>query len=143
MLLEQIPSRFKNLSSHRALKHYLASPASEAEIMEAERRLGVSFPAQVKSFYQHYNGLSVDDPQLEVLPIERIDFASPKLLHFATLDGRHNLYFDVSKMNDADQWDIVNTDGFPVTVTMASFWTNRMWAWIDKRRAIWKEEGAT
>ena len=143
MLLEQILLRFKNLSANRELKYSLTSPASENEIMETEQRLGVSFPAQVKSFYQHCNGLHVDDPQLEILPIERLDFSFPQHLHFATLDSNHRLYFNVSKMNDADQWDIVTADGFLVTVTMASFWSNRMWTWIEKRRPIWEEQRAT
>jgi hypothetical protein len=105
--------------------------------------LGVSFPAQVKSFYQHHNGLRVDEPQIEILPIECLDFAFPNRLHFATLDSNHHLYFDVSKINDADQWDIVTANGVLVTVTMASFWSNRMWEWIDKRRPIWEEQWAT
>jgi cell wall assembly regulator SMI1 len=121
MLLEQIPSRFMNLSSQRQLKYVLGNPAPESKIKETEQRLGVSFPAQVKSFYRHYDGLRVDDPQLEILPIEQIELGSTELLHFATFDGNHHLYFNVSRVNEAEQWDIVTADGFRVTVTMARF----------------------
>lgn len=143
MLLEHIPSRFKNLSSHQVLKYFLANGAPESRIEEAEQRLAISFPQQVKCFYQHYDGLRVDDPQLEILPIEQINFSSPNRLHFATLDGNRYLFLDTSKRNEANQWDIVTAEGFRVTVTMASFWSNRMWSWIEKRREIWREEPAT
>ncbi|HEX6190115.1 MAG TPA: SMI1/KNR4 family protein [Pyrinomonadaceae bacterium] len=143
MLLEEIPLRFKNASSRRELRYSLATPASDSEIMQAEQRLGTLFPQQVKLFYQHYNGVRIDDPPLEILAVNEITYFSSNLLHFATLDGGHHLHFDISKLNAAEQWDIVTTDGFCVTLTMASFWSNRMWAWIEKRRPIWHEERAT
>jgi hypothetical protein len=143
MLLEQIHSRFNNLSQDRELKYYLGTPATEPEILKTEQRLGVSFPAQVESFYKYYNGLRVDDPQLEILPIERLTFALPNRLHFATVDNNRHLFFDVSAMNAADQWTVVTADDFQVTLTMASFWSIRMWTWIEKRRPIWVEPWET
>ena len=131
---------FEKLSQLQGLKYFLAGPAFEEEIVAAERRLNVSFPPQVKRFYQSYNGLRVDDPQLEVLPMERLDFVSPNRLHFATLDGNRRLFFDVSHLNQANQWFIVAEDDYLVTFTMASFWTRKMWAWIMEKRAIWEDE---
>ena len=64
----------------------------------------------------------------------------PNRLHFATLNGNEQLYFDVSRINEAKQWDIVTADGFRVTLTMASFWSIRMWSWIEKMRPIWQPE---
>ena len=139
MQLEHIPSRFQKLSEQGALNYSLASSASDEEILRAEQRLAVSFPAQVKLFYRSFNGLQVDDPALEISPIEQLYFASPNRLHFATLDGRRSLYFDVSYINEAEQWDIVAADDYRVTLTMASFWSNKIWAWVEKRRAIWQE----
>ena len=142
MHLEQITSRFQKVSKQRQLKYSLAGAASEEDILTVEQRLSLSFPEQVKLFYRHFNGLRVDDPQLEVLPIERLDFASPNRLHFATLDGNREIFFDVSHINEASQWDIVALDDYRVTFTMASFWTNKIWAWIEKRRPIWQNEAA-
>ena len=49
------------------------------------------------------------------------------------------LGFDLRRRNDAEQWDILNVDtGFRVTLTMASFWSNKVLAWVDKRRAVWE-----
>lgn len=143
MHLEQLSSRFQKLSKQRVLNYSLASPASDEEISKAERRLGVSFPVQVKLFYRNFDGLRVDDPQLEIFPVARLNFASPNRLHFATLAENRPLYFDVSHLNVAEQWDIVTADGYRVTLTMASFWSNKIWAWVEKRRAIWQDESAT
>lgn len=143
MHLEQISSRFQKLSKQRELNYSLAGAASEEDIQRAEQRLGVLFPTQIKLFYQRFNGLRVDDPQLEVLPVERLDFASPDRLHFATLDGDRRMFFDVSHINVAGQWDIVAAGDYRVTFTMASFWTNKIWAWVEKKRAVWQDEAAT
>ena len=143
MHLEQLPSRFQKLSKRRGLNYSLAGATSGEDVLRAEQRLGVSFPAQVKLFYRSFNGLRVDDPQLEVLPIERLDFAAPDRLHFATLAGIRRLFFDVSQINVAGQWDIVTEDDYRVTFTMASFWASKIWAWVEKERAIWEDEAAT
>jgi len=142
MLLEELPSRFANLSQNRELKYSLASPASDEEVARAEHKLGLSFPAQVGLFYRSYNGLRVEEPHLEVFPVERLTLFMPNRLHFATLNGSEHLYFDVSRINEAEQWDIVAADGFRVTLTMASFWSTRMWSWIEKKRPIWQPEAA-
>lgn len=143
MHLEQLPLRFQKLSKQRELNYSLGDPASDEEISQAERRLRVSFPAQVKLFYRNFDGLRVDDPQLEVFSLARLNFASTNRLHFATLAENRPLYFDVSLLNVAEQWDIVTADGYRVTLTMASFWSNKIWAWVVRRRAIWQEVSAT
>ena len=51
------------------------------------------------------------------------------------------LGFDTRSRNDADPWDIVTVDtGFLVTLTMASFWSNKVLAWVDSRRPVWRRE---
>ena len=140
MHLGHIPKQFQKLSERHGLDYFLAGAASAEDIRRAEGRLGVSLPEQVKLFYRSYNGLWVDDPQLEVLPLERLEMDGPARLHFATLDRGRRLYFDVSHVNAAGQWDIVTDDGYRVTLTMASFWSNKIWAWVEKRRAIWQAD---
>ena len=142
MHLEQLPSRFSNLSQNRELKYSLASPASDEEVARGEQKLCLSFPAQVRLFYRSYNGLRVEEPHLEVFPVERLTLFMPNRLHFATINGSEHLYFDVSRINEAEQWDIVAADDYRVTLTMASFWSTRMWSWIEKKRPIWQPEAA-
>lgn len=143
MFLDQLGSRFLKLSQHQRLDYSIAGPASETNVSEVEQQLGVSFPEQVRSFYLSYNGLRVTDPQLEILSLESLKFTSDEFLRFAILNGGIDLGFDVSKINEADQWNIVSDNGFLVTLTMASFWSIRMWSWIEKRRAIWLPEQPT
>ena len=98
-------------------------------------------PQQVKWFYLLCNGLKVEAPPLEIKSIEDLYTDKTGKIIFAIFDKRHRICFDVSKNNAASQWDILNYDnGFIVTLTMASFWTNKIFAWLDKRRTIWKEE---
>ena len=78
---------------------------------------------------------------MEVLPLARLAFVTSHRLHFAMVDGHHILCFDTSALNVADQWDIVTqASDYRITFTMASFWSNKLWAWIDKRRPIWGPE---
>ena len=139
MQLEHFALKFEKLSKSKELKYFLGNLASEVEVSQAAQNLGVSFPAQVALFYKNFNGLRVENPPLEVLPIERLNFAFPNRIHFATFDGEHRLYFDTLQTNDAEQWDIVAEDRFCVTLTMASFWSNKIFAWVERKRVIWKE----
>ena len=140
MHLEQIPSEFQKLSNQNDLIYSLGKAASKEEIFKAEQKLDVTFPTQIKLFYESYNGLRVEEPQLEVLSLEQLHFVTPYKLNFAVIDDRHQFYFDTSQINEADQWDIVTQDDYLITKTMASFWTNKIWAWLKRRREIWKEE---
>jgi hypothetical protein len=139
MQLEHFALRFEKLSESLGLKYSLGEPTSESDVSQTAANLGVSFPAQVVLFYKYFNGLRVENPPLEVLPIERLNFAFPNRLHFATFDGNRCLFFDTSHINNAEQWDVVTKNGFCVTLTMASFWSNKIWAWVERKRAIWEE----
>lgn len=140
MHLDQIPSQFQKLSDQNKLNYSLGKAASKEEIFKVEQKLDVTFPTQIKLFYESYNGLYVEDPQLEVMALEQLYFVTSHKLNFAIIDGKHNLYFDTSQINEAEQWDIVSEDDYEITMTMASFWSNKIWAWLKKRREIWKEE---
>jgi cell wall assembly regulator SMI1 len=116
----------------------IGAPASDEDLQQAESRLGVQFPEQMKVFYRHYDGLSVAAPAIVVHRLADLSWTSPSALRFATLDNQHDLHLDTSHLNVADQWDVVSSDnGEIVTRTWASFWSNKLWAWVDKGRAIW------
>lgn len=140
MDLSQIERRLESLSEENGFSFSLGRGASEIQIHDTELRLTIRLPEQVKLFYSHYNGLRVSNPKLNVLALERLSFHSINRLHFAVLDDRHNVYFDVSGTNAANQWNISSEDGYLITLTMASFWSNKIWAWIKHRKAIWKDE---
>lgn len=123
------------------LKFQVGKPAIESAFVAFEERNGITMPQQVKWFYLVCNGLNVEAPPLEIKSIEDLITDETGKIIFAIFDKRHHICFDVSKNNAASQWDISNYDtGFIVTLTMASFWTNKIFAWLDKQRTIWKEE---
>lgn len=119
----------------------LGSPASSAEIDSAARRLGIEFPGPVSWFYRAQNGFVVTDPGIEVLSLSELAFDQGRDLPFARLDGRHWLVWRTEGLNTAGQWDIAEkVSGYLVTRTMPSFWSNKVFAWIDQRRRIWTPE---
>ena len=140
MQLEHFALQLEKLSQQCGLNYSLGNAAPEDNISQAEEKLGVSFPSKVLLFYRSFNGLRVENPQLEVLPIEQLNFVFPNRLHFATVDGKHRLYFDTSQINVAGQWNILAEDGYCVTLTMPAFWSSYIWKWIRSRRVIWEEE---
>jgi hypothetical protein len=130
----------EKLSKEKGLTISLNAGSSEKQILDAEIRLNIRLPEQVKLFYFHFNGLQVDNPELEILPLARLSLRFPSRLHFAVFDGKHNIYFDVSKTNEAGQWNIVSENDYLITLTMASFWSNKIWRWLEHRKAIWTDE---
>ena len=117
----------------------LGKPASGEQLDISEKNLQVVFPQQFRLFYTHFNGLVVRVPFLEILGLDCLT-KNLNLIHFANIDRGNRICFDCSKLNAAKQWNIVNCqDGFIITLTLASFWSNKIWAWIDKKREIWME----
>lgn len=141
MHLDVFIKQFEKQSEEYGLIYELGPPATAADIAAAERRLGVSFPEPVVRFFSSCDGLQVVEPHLKINALDQLKFIGDRLIHLATFDKEHRLAFDVSEVNQADQWSIVNADtGYRVTFSMASFWTNKVWAWIDRRRTVWEEE---
>lgn len=87
------------------------------------------------------NGLIVEKPALAIRALDELEIDNKGLMHFAVFDNKHIIAFDTNSINNAEQWNIVNRDtGYLVTLTMASFWANKIWAWLISQRTIWKEE---
>lgn len=140
MHLSHLEGNFRKRSERSGLVYSLVPAASESEIADAESRLRATLPDQVKAFYQLCNGLSVDEPALVVFSLGELERADSRIV-FAVFDRRHRLAFDCSYVNAAGQWDILNAaDDYRVTLTFSSFWSNKMWAWIDSRRPVWRRE---
>ena len=63
-----------------------------------------------------------------------------RYLPFARIE-KHLFCFDTQKLNKAGQWDILEYQSkYLVTLTIGSFLLNKVWAWLDKGRAIWENE---
>ena len=141
MHLEHIQHNLDKRRDADGLRAALQPGASDAEIDTAEDHIGHKFPAQVRAFYSQHNGLTVDDPPFRILPLNDLSVDDQSRMHFATAGDVNRICFDCSRLNEAEQWDIIDfRTGRRITFTMSSFWTNKMWKWIDRRLAFWRGE---
>ena len=134
---------FMNNLSKRPIEFRVGAPCGREALDAASARLGFPLPEHLCSFFLVVNGLDVTDPALQVLPIEELRRSGNGLIRFATLDHRHHLALDSTRLNEAGQWSVVSeATGYVVTLTIASFWSNKIFAWLDKKRGIWSSERA-
>jgi hypothetical protein len=122
------------------LEYNVGSGLANTDIERIEEKLGVSFPEQVKEFYMNFGTLNIRSPRLEIYSPLELTEKEGKII-FCKFKGMHELSFDISELNQANQWNIINTKtGYIVTHTMASFWSNKVWAWLRGNREIWAHE---
>ena len=141
MYIEHFIQNIKKSAEQNSSIFQISDPVQEESIIELENRLVKQIPDQIKSFYRICNGLIVQKPVLEIKPIEKLQIDDKGMLVFAVFNEAHFICFDTNSINAAAQWDILNYEtGYLVTMTMASFWSNKVFAWLNKQRTIWKEE---
>ncbi len=118
----------------------LGQGASREKIRETEAKLGINFPIEIIHFYETLNGLSVASPKFELLPVEELQQKN-ELIIFGHFNGCIPVGFESSSTNSAGQWNIVNsTNGYVITLTISSFLTNKIWAWLLRGREVWEKE---
>jgi hypothetical protein len=140
MKLEEFETSLKNRAERSRVQYTLNPAASAQEILDAEVRLG-KLPEQVCLFYSRFNGLLISQPFLEILSLESLNKDQNGKVPFCTFGNEATLCFNTTGLNEADQWTIENYKSqYVVTLTMASFWSNKIFAWLDQRRHIWEEE---
>ncbi len=138
MNLIHLSGNFDKRARKYGLQYQLGMPAIQEQIAQAEQNLSVTFSDQIRMFYSTCNGLVVQEPHLEIFSLEHL-IKEEHMLHFAVINRNHQLCFDCSHLNEANQWNIIHYhDGYIITFTFASFWSNKIWAWIDKKREIWR-----
>lgn len=139
MRLEFLRNNFEKRKVNSNIEYIIFKPASEAVFENAEAKVGSPFPYQVKLFYQYCNGLYVNDPFLHILQLEDTVVLEKCYWHFANISSGVRLGLNISQINLADQWDIINIETkLVITRTMASFWSNKIWKWIDNRECFWQ-----
>ena len=139
MHLEQIQINFDKRRVSDGLRVVVMPGATDQAMDAAEERIGQRLPDQVRAFYTQYNGLTVAEPQFVILPVDELSVDDQSRIHFATANGICRICFDSSRVNEANQWDIIEPEtGYRITYTLASFWTNIMWKWIDRRLEFWQ-----
>jgi hypothetical protein len=63
---------------------------------------------------------------------------SGKFLVFCYAGRNEPIAFDTTEPNAADQWFITGvSENHQITFTMASFWSSKIWGWLEHGRTIW------
>lgn len=108
---------------------------------KVEKALGISIPDKTKEFYRFHNGFITHQPDFELLPLENWTCIEKDKIHLATFDNEIKIYFESSKINSANQWTInTHKTDYVITLSMSSFWSNKIWHWLKNERKIWKDE---
>ncbi len=96
MQIEHFKIHLEELKRSNDLIYELGEPVPEKEIVMEEQRLNLVFFSQARSFYQHYNGLYIKSPHIEILPIQQLEFIKENLLHLSTIDYKYKICFQTS-----------------------------------------------
>jgi hypothetical protein len=110
--------------------------------IEFNSKENLNYPASVQALYSNINGLKISEPRaFELLRFTDLELIDGKYLYFALINENQQICFDVTSLNAAGEWDIVELENkYLITKTLASFLTNKIWAWVERSRTIWKEE---
>lgn len=108
----------------------------------SKEKVNLNYPESVQTLYANINGLKIAEPRaFELLRINELELIGEKYLFFALINENQKICFDVTNLNAAGEWDIIGLENeYLITKTLASFLTNKIWAWVDRSRTIWKEE---
>lgn len=88
--------------------------------------------------FQYVDGYCIQKDDREI--VFNLVLLEYHYLQFAQIDNII-IAADIRKTNEANEWDIIYYDtGFVITKTFESFFANKVWAWLDRKRTIWKEE---
>jgi hypothetical protein len=136
---------FKQALEKKQSKNKIAYTANTTDFVNTEKIesvVGKNAPEGVKYLFTLFNGLSISEPRhFDLLKFANVEIFEDRFLSFALINETEKICFDMKELNVAGEWDVINySNGFVITKTLASFLTNKVWAWIERARTIWKEE---
>jgi hypothetical protein len=113
---------------------------SISEVEQVEDKIGQKIPSSIQTFWTKFNGLETKNPALKILKLNEFDLDNG-LIHFATFNDGSMVYFDTKELNTAGEWSIVNPESeYELTLTMSSFWSNKIWHWLTHETKIWDDK---
>lgn len=146
----EIRSAIINDNIHDSLKHIKTVLGDFIlTLRKREKRIGYEVSQTAKNaincnftlsqlLFQYVNGYCIQKDDRKILfKLALLDY---RYLQFAQIDDVI-IAVDLRKTNEANEWDIINYDTkYVITKTFESFFANKVWAWIDRKRTFWKEE---
>ena len=118
-------------------------------LRKREKRMGYAVSQTAKNavncnftlsrlLFQYVDGYCIQKDDREI--VFKLALLDYKYLQFAQIDDVI-IAVDLRKTNGANEWDIINYETkYVITKTFESFFANKVWAWIDRKRTFWKEE---
>ena len=140
MQIELFHKRLENLVKLNSdFSFQLGDKISSSDISLLEEQLDLKFPKKLISFYLYLNGLTTENPSFQIIPLSNLKLES-NTIHFATFKDTVQIGLDTSSRNQANEWTIVNTEtSFEITKSISSFWSNKIWHWLEKENPIWED----
>ena len=140
MQLDNFTKRLDKMKTKNPLFNFrLGNPISLSDCTEIENKLHIEIPEKVKEFYQTTNGLITSNPDFEIIEIDSWKIENESI-HFATFNKINKVFFEISKLNNANEWIIINKEnGYEITLSISSFWSNKIWHWIENKKMIWAD----
>lgn len=129
--------RLKSIDKEFSYKLY--ESINENDINLTESKIGKKIPEKIKVFLRELNGLETFNPDFKILKLEELENKN-NLIHFATFDNKIDACFKIDSLNNADEWTIINKKTeYTITLTISSFWSNKIWHWLEKKHKIWED----
>ena len=138
MNIENFRKRLDKLkSSNDEFEYKLNNSFNEINFALIELQIGKEIPEKIKIFLKELNGLKTTNPEFQLLELETLENVND-FIHFATFDSKIEICFKIDKLNNANEWTIINKEtGYEITKTISSFWSNKIWHWLEQKHKIW------
>jgi hypothetical protein len=79
------------------------------------------------------------NPNFEIIKLNELKVEN-SLVHFATFDNNKQICFEIENLNEAQEWNIIEKETkYKLTLTISSFWSNKIWKWLENEKKIWKD----
>ena len=118
-------------------------------LRKREKRMGYAISQTAKNavncnstlsrlLFQYVDGYCIQKDDREI--VFNLVLLDDNYLQFAQINDVI-IAADLRKINEANECYIIKYNtGFVITKTFESFFANKVWAWLDRKRTIWKEE---
>jgi len=140
MQIEVFKKRLEKLSLSKPIfKFQFVEKAVKSDLVKTQVSLGVQFPEKLSTFFHFLNGLKTENPSLMLIPLSELQLKENRI-HFATFDNTVQICLNTEKLNRANEWTIINNEtDFVLTLSISSFWSNKIWHWLEGGKMIWSE----
>lgn len=140
--IEEFKKALEKRSRANRIKYSIKGSTKDLSNEIINSSLAYKMPDKTLKFLLEVNGIEIISPrELRFLSISELRFEISNYLVFAIINNNEVIAFDTSKINQAEEWDIINIrNEYIITKTVRSFLTNKVWAWIDRGRPIWEQE---